>query len=143
MGRIKLVMPEKILTTVSIPVRITDLNYGNHVGNDSLVSILHEARVLWLNSHNFSELDVDGTSLIMGDLAVEFVNESFYGDKLIVTLAAGEVTGVSFELFYAVHCFRNEKNFIIARAKTGMVCYDYKLKKVTAVTEKLRKILTN
>ncbi len=48
MGRIKIDLPQKILASVSIPVRITDINYGNHVGNNALVEIIHEARVQFL-----------------------------------------------------------------------------------------------
>ena len=63
-------MPDKKLTEVKVLVRISDINYGNHLGNDSLVSIIHEARILWLKSLNYTELNIEGTGLIMSDLAV-------------------------------------------------------------------------
>ena len=141
MSRIKLTIPSNIIGTVQIPVRITDINYGNHLGNDALVSILHEARVLWLKQHHYTELNAGGTALIMGDLAVEYLNESFYGDTLIISIAAGEITRVSFELYYLVETSREEKKIPVARAKTGLICYDYQLKKVVAITEALKKIL--
>lgn len=134
-------MPLKIIGTVQIPVRITDINYGNHLGNDALVSILHEARVLWLKQHQYTELNAGGTGLIMGDLAVEYLNESFYGDSLTISIATGDITRVSFELYYLVETSREEKNIPVARAKTGLICYDYEFKKVVAITEALKKIL--
>lgn len=130
MARIKIIIPEKRLTQISIPVRITDINYGNHLGNDSLVSILHEARVQWLAKQGYTELNIGHTGLIMSDLAVEYKGESFYGDELKISLSVGEVTAVSFELFYHVS---NQDNKEIARAKTGMVCYDYAEKKVAGI----------
>jgi len=45
MARIKIDIPSLQLTEIHIPVRITDINYGNHVGNDAFVSIIHEARM--------------------------------------------------------------------------------------------------
>ena len=48
MARIKLTLPERFLFSASIPVRITDLNYGAHVGNDTILSLMHEARVQFL-----------------------------------------------------------------------------------------------
>ena len=102
MARIKINIPEKIIATVIIPVRITDINYGNHVGNDALVGIIHEARVQWLSQLGYTELNIEGTGLIMSDLAVEYKNESFYGDQLKVTISIGELTAVSFELFYSI-----------------------------------------
>jgi acyl-CoA thioesterase FadM len=141
MARLKIELPEKILTTVSVPVRITDINYGNHVGNNAIVEIIHESRVQFLQKNNFTELDVAGTALIMSELQVEYKNESFYNDILEVTVYSGEVSRVAFELFYKMSIKRSEKEIIIALAKTGMVCYDYKIKKVSAVPEELKSIL--
>ena len=133
MARIKITMPEKFVGELKIPVRITDINYGNHMGNDALVSILHEARIQWLAQLGYTELNVENTGLIMSDLAVEYKNESFYGDMLTIKLAVGEITSVSFELFYNIF---NQHSKVIAKAKTGMVCYDYDAKKVTPVPQK-------
>lgn len=138
MARIKLYIPEKLLFKTSIKVRITDINYGNHLGNDALVSILHEARVQWLNSLNFTELDIAGTGLIMSDLAVEYKSESFAGDELIVSIYLGERSNVSFELYYVVE-LRQSK--IVALGKTGMVCFNYEKKKVEHIPTALNEIL--
>ncbi|MEO9022657.1 MAG: thioesterase family protein [Ginsengibacter sp.] len=141
MARLKIELPQKILATVSIPVRITDINYGNHVGNNAIVEIVHEARVQLLGKHGFTELAVAGTSLIMSELSVEFKNESFYNDLLEVRVFSGEISRVGFELFYEVSVKREGQRVIIAHAKTGMVCYDYKIKKVSSVPEELKTIL--
>jgi YbgC/YbaW family acyl-CoA thioester hydrolase len=142
MPRVKLDLPEKFFEIeINIPVRITDLNYGDHVGNDSLVSIIHEARVQFLQFYNFTELNIERVGLIMSDLIVEFKNESFYKDILEIKIAAGEISQVSFELFYKLSCLRNNSNVIIANAKTTMVCYDYESKKIAAIPGKLKAIL--
>ena len=44
MARVKIEFPETTLFTHELSVRITDLNYGNHLAHDSLISLLHEAR---------------------------------------------------------------------------------------------------
>ena len=141
MARIKIDFPEKILARVQVPVRITDMNYGNHLGNDALVSILHEARVKWLNNLNYTELNVEGAGLIMGELVVSYLNESFYGDVLTVQLAPGDITGAGFELYYFLETNRNGKKISIAKARTGMVCFDYSSRKVMPVPEKFLHIL--
>ncbi|MEQ1554689.1 MAG: thioesterase family protein [Ferruginibacter sp.] len=133
MARVKLQIPQKRLFETQIPVRITDINYGNHLGNDALVSIVHEARVRWLAANNFTELNIGGASLIMGDLAVEYKNESFYGDILHISIAVDEISKVSFEILYEITVCRNTKTTLIANAKTGMVCYEYNAKKVVAI----------
>ncbi len=142
MARIKLVVPSHSIFTTSIPVRISDINYGNHVGNDAFVSILHEARMQWLTSHHFTELNIDGVGLIMSDLALEFKQESFYSDIIEVEINVGELTSAGFELYYQLFTSRNKQHILLANAKTGMVCYHYKHKKVTAIPEILKSMLT-
>jgi acyl-CoA thioesterase FadM len=141
MSRIKIEIPEKIIGTFIIPIRIADINYGNHVGNDAFVSIIHEARMQWLQLYGYTELKIEGIGLIMSDLAIEFKNESFYGDLVEVRLGAGEVSRVGFELYYQLLAKRNTENIILANAKTGMVCYDYDAKKVAAIPDKLKMLL--
>ena len=141
MSRVKLHVPENKIALLTIPVRINDINYGNHVGNDAFVSIIHEARMQWLHQYGFTELNIEGTGLILADLIVEFKNESFYGDSIDVTIAVGEISKVSFELYYHLETKRDSESVVLAFAKTGMVCYDYAAKKITAVTEKIKEIL--
>lgn len=141
MARIKIEMPSVKLAELKIPVRITDVNYGNHVGNDAFVSIIHEARLQWLKQHGFSEMDFGGTGLTMGDLAVEFKKESFYGDIIDVTIYCGEIARVSFELYYQLSTIRNGAAVVLANAKTGMVCFDYTVKKTASITDKAKSIL--
>jgi len=138
MARIKIDIPAKSIAEIKLPVRITDINYGNHLGNDALVSILHEARVHWLAQLGYTELNVENTGLIMSDLGIEYKNESFYGDQLTITIAIGDISSVSFELYYHVI---NQHNKEIAKAKTGMVCYDYERKKVAPVPSKFLAII--
>lgn len=138
MSRVKIDLPEKILAVIDVPVRISDINYGNHLGNDSLVSILHDARVQWLRSLKLTEMDVGGVGLIMSDLEVQFKAEVFYGDVLSVTILTDSPSTVGFELYYAAH---NAQKLLVAKAKTGMVCFDYSKKKVSPIPVSFMQIL--
>lgn len=141
MARIKIQQPGHYIASVSVPVRITDINYGNHVGNDAFVAIIHESRMQWLRQLGYTELNVEGIGLIMSDLAVDFKNESFYGDRVEVKMGIGEITRVSFELIYQLSATRNEQQALLAHARTTMVCYDYATKKVVAIPEKMNTLI--
>ena len=144
MSRVKLKFPdEKPLFETTIPVRIGDLNYGNHVGNDAVLSIIHEARVQLLYSGGYSELNAGGVSLIMADVMIAYKGESFYGDALSVKIYATEVTAHSFDLLYHISTIRNGRQIVIAHAKTGMACFDYDTRRVVAMTDDLRQFLTH
>lgn len=137
MARIKIQLPEHFKFETTIPVRITDLNYGNHLANDRLLAILHEARVQFLSQFGYSEIDCAGVGLIMADVGIEYKNEAFYGNILQIAIVATDFSRVSFDL-----CYRVETNTqLIAKAKTGMVAFNYQQRKVTEVPEILKKQL--
>lgn len=138
MARIKLTFPEKVLFHTSIPVRITDVNYGGHVGNDAILSMLHEVRVQFLQHLGCKgELDVFGTGIIMADVAIMYQAEGFHGDVFTVEVGAADVTAMSFDILYRLSTTRNGKTFNIATAKTGILCFDYSTRKVVRVPEAL------
>ena len=141
MPRVKLILPEQFPFVTSIPVRITDLNYGAHVGNDTILSLMHEARVQYLRWAGYEELNFGGVGLIMSDVAIEFKEELFYGTFLKAHMASGEFTRVSFELYYKLTAEAAGKETVIALAKTGMVCFDYSIKKVVSVPDAAAKKL--
>lgn len=142
MSRVKIEMPEYFSFTTKIPVRITDVNYGGHVGNDSILSILHEARLQYLQQFGYSEMNMEGAGIIMADVAIEFKMEAFYGDVLIASVTAGNFQRAGFDLYYRIEKTAGEKMITIANAKTGLICYDYTRKKICAIPETAVKMLS-
>ncbi|HRN80319.1 MAG TPA: acyl-CoA thioesterase [Ferruginibacter sp.] len=138
--RVKIEFPGAIIFTTNLRVRITDINYGNHTGNHALVGLLHEARLQWLMSVGFSELNAGGTSLIMADLAIAFQQESYYGDELTIELYAEMATPKSFNLYYKVFK-QSMPEKPVASAKTAMVCFNYDTKKTVPITAALKHVL--
>lgn len=130
MPKTKLILPNNFNFITEIPIRITDLNYGGHVGNDSVLSLIHEARVKFLNHHGYTELDMAGIGLIMTDTTIEFKQELFYGEPLRAAVAASEFSKVGFELYYRLEKQVGEKWISVVHARTGMVCFNYSLKKI-------------
>ncbi|MBE7169725.1 MAG: acyl-CoA thioesterase [Williamsia sp.] len=133
--------PSSFLFTTQIPIRITDLNYGGHVGNDRVLSLIHEARVQYLEKLELSELQFGGTGLILKQVSIDFTKELFYGNQLQVSVKAGEFTSVAFALFYKLELLKDENWVTAALAKTTMVCYDYEKKKLSQLTEEIKEKL--
>lgn len=141
MARIKVELPEQFSFSTTITIRITDLNYGGHVGNDTILSLIHEGRVQFLKQFGLEELKFAGAGLIMGDVAIEFKNELFHGDVIRVSVAAAEFTKASFDLFYKLEKISGEKTEPVAFAKTRMICFDYEKKKVVTIPEGIKEKL--
>jgi acyl-CoA thioesterase FadM len=137
MPRIKLNVPDHFSFSTIIPVRITDVNYGGHVGNDSFLSLIHEARVQFLKSLQCTEMDFYGASLIMSDVAIEFKTELYYGSSIKAYVTITEFSRVGFDVLYKLVTSEDEK--VVAIAKSGMICFDYQLKKIVAVPEEVKR----
>ena len=141
MARVKIAIPLSYHFFTTIPVRVTDINYGGHVGNDAVISIVHEARMQYLLHHGLTELEFSGVGLIMGDLAVEFKAESFYGDRINIAIASTEFTRVGFDIIYELSKETTGKNIVVALVKTGMICFDYNSKKVSSLPQGIKERL--
>lgn len=133
MPRIQIELPEIFLFSAEIPVRVTDINYGGHVGNDSILSIMHEARVQFYRSRGFkNELNLEGNiGQIVADAAIVYKSESFLGDVMIVQLGLMDVNKYGFDIVYLINNKASGKE--IARGKTGVVCFDYDKRKVASI----------
>lgn len=135
MGRIKLDLPSNFNYQTEINVRISDINYGGHLGNDSILSIIHESRIRFLNEYGFSEKDIFGLGIIMSDTAIEYKEEVFYGDKLKIEIAVDNFTRFGCDFYYKTS---NLNGKIVALAKTGIVFFDYNKKKIQRVPEQVK-----
>ncbi len=143
MPRLKLTLPQLFSFSCVIPVRITDLNYGGHVGNDAVLVLIHEARMQYLQHLGYTELEFAGAGLIMSDAAIEFRNELFYGDAVIISITAAEISRIGFELYYLLEKETEGKRSTVALAKTGMICYDYSAKKIVNLPPAAKQKLLN
>lgn len=133
MPRIKIEMPEKYQFCTEIAVRIGDVNYGGHVGNDSILAMVHEGRVRFLQSMGFSEMDVAGAGIIMADSAIVYKSESFYGDVIQLEVVADDFNRFGCDIYYRLS--NKETGADIAHAKTGIVFFDYENRKMLRVPE--------
>lgn len=128
MARVQLTAPKDSLFQTNLIVQIGDINYGNHLSNDAILRLVHEARLRWLKTGGFSEIDIDGCGLIMADAAIMYKNQAFHGDELSFALAIDECGKSSFELYATIT--RQSDGRLIAIIKTGMVFFDYKQQKI-------------
>ena len=133
MERIKVNLPDTFNFSTNISIRISDVNYGGHVGNDSFLSLIHEARLQYLKHHGYSEMDVEGVGLIMCDVAIEYKRELAHGNTIKISVTANGFDRLGFDLFYLIELIEDDKTVLAGKAKTGMMCFDYKNKKKASI----------
>lgn len=142
MPRIQIDLPEKFLYTTELLVRASDLNYGNHVGHDRLLTIMQDARVQFYRSLGFrNELNFEGdVGQVIADVAVQYKSESFLGDQLTIKIAISDFNKYGFDMLYLIENKVTGKQ--VAIGKVGIVCFDYSTRKIATIPDALRKNLS-
>ena len=141
MARVHLDIPENFLFTAQFTVRASDLNYGNHLGHDALLTLMQEARIQFYRSLGFTnELSFeDAVGQVITDAIVQYKSESFLGDQLVIKLGISNVSKYGFDMYYLMENEMTHKE--VARGKTGIVCFDYSNRKVAAIPQVLKEKL--
>ena len=133
MARLQLDLPERFIFSTEITVRASDVNYGGHVGNDAILTLMQEARIVLYRQLGFTdEVSFDGpVGQIISDALILYKSESFLGDVLIVKIGVADFNKYGFDMLYLVENKSTGKE--VARGKTGIVCFDYDRKKVSSI----------
>jgi acyl-CoA thioester hydrolase len=139
MPRIKLIEQEAYEFHYRAKLQPRDINYGGHLGNDSLVSLLGAARVNMLYAMSMSEGQLgDGeTGVIMSDLAVNFKAEAFMHDEIVIDTHIGEFGRTGFRIFHRL----KKEAVLVALAETGMITFNYSIRKIAPVPDIFLKTL--
>lgn len=133
MPRLQLDFPDETKFTCELTVRAADLNYGNHVGNDSILTLMQEARIQFYRSLGYrNELSFEGTiGHIVADAAVVYKSEAFLGNILVIEVALTDFNKYGFDMFYRLRNKETGKD--VAIGKTGIVFFDYEKRKVASI----------
>ena len=137
MGRVRLQIPANFLFRTEIPIRISDVNYGGHLGNDALLSIVHEARIQFLRNLGYSELDIEDTAMIMTDAIIVYSSEGFYGDVLTVEVGTADFQLTQCDFVFRLTNTTSQKE--LSRVKTGVAFFNRRTRKISAVPDAFRK----
>ncbi|MCZ6528592.1 MAG: thioesterase family protein [Candidatus Dadabacteria bacterium] len=138
MARIKITPPKKFDFSTEISLRISDINYGGHLGHDSILSLAHEARVRFFKSHGFTELNVFGPAMILSDVAIYYKSEGFYGDSIVIDIAVCDYLKYGCDLVYRLT--EKKTGRVVALLKTGIVFIYYEKREVAPVPKEFKKL---
>ncbi|MFA6878453.1 MAG: thioesterase family protein [Fusobacterium sp.] len=128
--------------STSYKVRVDDINYGGHMGNERALILFQQTRTEWLNSIELDELNIgEEKGIIQLESHVYYLKEVVFGEELLCAIKNIEVVKSSFDIFYEV---KNKNNEIVIKGSTRMMAFDYKRKKISRIPkifkEKINKI---
>ncbi len=139
MGRTQIKLPKKFTFHTDVGVRISDINYGNHLGNDAVLRLVHEARVRFLQQYGFSEMDICSLGLILTDAVIVYKSQGYYGDPLRIEVAVAGAYRYGCDMYYRITNKATGKE--VARAKTGIVLFDYAGNKMADLPDEFKRII--
>nr|WP_315402076.1 thioesterase family protein [uncultured Duganella sp.] len=125
MARLALAFPDdQYYFDTSMTVRSTDINAANHLGNDSMVSMLSEARALFLAHCGAPEIDADGLGTIVTDLATTYRAEAHARDVLRFEVGVMDFNAYGGDIIFRVT--RPADGKLVAMAKYGFVFFNFR-----------------
>lgn len=131
MARVKLELPTDFPFSTDLSIRITDMNYAGHMGNDVVLSLLHEARFRFMAHHGLQELKVEALGIIITDSVIIYKSEVFAGETLTVAVAVADFNKYGCDFFYRIT--EKQSGREVAHAKTGIVFFDYEKRTVEKI----------
>jgi acyl-CoA thioesterase FadM len=114
-----------------LTVRSTDINGANHLGNDSMISMISEARARFLFEHGVTDTGEQPLGTIVTDLATMYRGEAHARDQLQFEIGLMDVNKYGGDIIFRITRPRDQS--LIALAKYGFVFFDYATSKVTAM----------
>jgi acyl-CoA thioesterase FadM len=139
MARLHLEFPEELYCfTTQLTVRVTDINGANHLGNDSMISMLSEARARFLFESGVLETQADasGTGIIVTDLATTYKAEAHARDQLLFEVGVMDFNHYGGDIIFRVSRPRDQQ--LVAMAKYGFVFFNYKRSQVVPMPDEFR-----
>ncbi|PTD97546.1 acyl-CoA thioesterase [Pseudothauera lacus] len=137
MARIHIDLPDRFVFATEIPLYLSHMNYGGHLDNALLLTVVSEARVRWLKSMGYGELDVEGLGIIVADAALQYKSEAFHGEVMQVEMDAREFGKYGCDLVWRMR--ERDSGREVARGKTGIVFFDYGARKIAGVPDGFRR----
>lgn len=123
MSRVVIELPENLPFRTEIPVLIGHVNRGDHLGNESVVALLNEARVRFTLQRGFREHDTQrGLTMVNADLAMVYHTEGHYGEVMVIEIGVANFHRCGYDMVYRVS--ERDTGRLIARAKTAHILLD-------------------
>jgi acyl-CoA thioester hydrolase len=136
MARVQIHLPDHFVFSTDITLYVGHINYGGHLDNALLLSLVSEARARFFKSLGYTELDVEGRGIVVADAALQYQSEAFHGEVLVVDMVADEFRSKGCDLVWRMRDKATQRD--VACGKTGIVFFDYTARKAAAVPESFR-----
>jgi acyl-CoA thioester hydrolase len=135
MSRIQFDLPARFCFSTEIQIYISHVNQGGHLDNAQLLTLVSEARVRFFKWLGYRESDVEGLSIVVGDMVAQYKSEGFHGETMRVEMVPADFNKYGFDIVFRMTDQASGRE--VSRGKVGVVFVGKTNKKVAPVPEKI------
>jgi acyl-CoA thioesterase FadM len=136
MPRIQIDLPDHFAFSTEMSIYISHVNQGGHLDNAQLLTLVSEARVRYFKSLGYTESDVAGHPIVVGDIVAQYKAEGFHGETMRVSLLPQDPNKYGFDLVYRMDNVDSGRE--VARGKIGIVFIDRETRRVAPIPARFR-----
>jgi len=127
-------------------VRVDDINYGGHMGNERALVVFQDARIAFLASMGCEERRIaEDTGIIIAEAAIRYKKQVFMGDALDTAVRASVAGHSALDLLFTVT--RPSDGAEVFSGSTRILPFSYSAQKVRKIPaeflEKIRPYLVD
>lgn len=131
MPRLKIDVPDRFGFSTDLQVYYVFINESGHLDNAQLLALVSEARERFFNTLGYTQTNVENVGVIISDAAVQYLSEAFHGETLTFEMTANDFNKYGCDLVWRTRERTSGRE--VARGKTGIVFFDYTVRKVALV----------
>lgn len=131
MTRLELNIPEKILFETEFQIKLEDINFAKHMGNERILVHANTVRTAFYKHLDLLEGDWDnGHGTIVANHCIKYISEGFLDDRIVCKVGISELTSCSFDM---VMYFVKANGKPLAIIRTGVVYFDYNERRIREI----------
>ncbi|MFM6999865.1 MAG: acyl-CoA thioesterase [Limnohabitans sp.] len=131
MPRIQFSLPDHFVFATDIQIYISHVNQGGHLDNAQLLTLVSEARVRFFKALGYTEGNVAGHPIVVGDMVAQYKSEGFHGETMRVSMIPQDYNKYGFDLVYCMECLDTARE--VARGNIGILFIYRATRKVVPV----------
>ena len=117
--------------SMPLTVRVSEINYRNHVSYHNYLLYFQEARIGYFNQLGCTEKDIYGVGMVVSEVTCQYKRQLFLGDVIRVSCGMTKVEPKMFQLGYQIE----KAGAVCALGSTTNLCYDYALERVVPLPD--------
>lgn len=131
MPRLHFALPDHFRFATDVQIYISHVNYGGHLDNAQLLTLVSEARMRFFKALGYHEGNVEGYGIVVGDLGAQYRSEGFHGEVMRVELEPCDFNKYGFDLVFRMRETGTGRD--VACGKVGIVFVRPEAKQVALV----------